>query len=418
MLVVTKRLPKLLTPEQIFMASAFVVNGGNYAYNLILGRVLGPAAFADAAILITMLLVLSFVAMTFQLAVAKFTAGFDPDAREALIAKALRYATGAGIGFGVLCVLSAPFLQELFHTASATMFVIFGLAIPLYFAMSVNRGNLQGNQLFVQLSVTYQLEMLVRLVLTFSLLLLFQVEAAYAVSIAIAVSFVAGMFPFQKNARTPGSRPVLAPGQYKQILQFFVLTAAYELTQIMCNNSDILLVKHYFEAYDAGLYASLALIGRVVYFVTWMFVMILLPKVVLLRKEGKNPLPVLKKYLGYIGLLSLSITVFTFLFPAFSVQLLFGEAYLSVAPLLGWYALATSLFALSNVFAYYFLSLDEYKPVALAGIFGVVQVLLIVFFHASLLEVVIAQVIAMGLLLGAQLAYFVSHTLKLEKASS
>ncbi|MAW97025.1 MULTISPECIES: sugar isomerase [unclassified Leeuwenhoekiella] len=418
MLTLTKRLPKLLTPEQIFMASAFVVNGGNYAYNLILGRVLGPAAFADAAILITMLLVLSFVAMTFQLAVAKFTAGFEPAARQIFIASALRYATAAGIGLGVLCVLSASALQQLFNTASPTMFVIFGLAIPLYFVMSVNRGNLQGNQLFVKLSVTYQLEMLVRLVLTFSLLLFFKVEASYAVSIAIGISFIAGMFPYKKNTGTSVSQTEIPPEQYRQILKFFALTATYELTQIICNNSDILLVKHYFEAYDAGLYASLALIGRVVYFVTWMFVMILLPKVVQLRKEGQNPLPVLKNYLGYIGLLSLSITAFTFLFPGFSVRLLFGSAYLAVSPLLGWYALATSLFALSNVFAYYFLSLDHYKPVALAGIFGVVQVLLIVFFHGSLLEVVIAQVIAMGLLLGAQLTYFVLHTLKLKKTSS
>ena len=54
------------------------------------------------------------------------------------------------------------------------------------------------------------------------------------------------------------------------------------------NNSDILLVKHYFDPYNAGLYASLALIGRVVYFTAWMFVMLLLPKVIELKKEGKK----------------------------------------------------------------------------------------------------------------------------------
>jgi len=58
-----------LAPEQLFMLSGFLVNGGNYLYNLLLGRFLGPSAFSDAAILITFLLVLSFVAMTFQLAV-------------------------------------------------------------------------------------------------------------------------------------------------------------------------------------------------------------------------------------------------------------------------------------------------------------------------------------------------------------
>ena len=55
------------------MLSVLVVNGGNYLYNLILGRLLGPEQFADAAVLITFLLVLSFIAMTFQLVTAKFS---------------------------------------------------------------------------------------------------------------------------------------------------------------------------------------------------------------------------------------------------------------------------------------------------------------------------------------------------------
>ena len=66
-----------LTPEQLFMLGVLLVNGGNYAYNLILGRLLGPEAFADAAVLITFLLVLSFVAMTFQLVTAKFSVLFE-----------------------------------------------------------------------------------------------------------------------------------------------------------------------------------------------------------------------------------------------------------------------------------------------------------------------------------------------------
>ena len=67
MLALTKQLKRQITPEQFFMISVFLVNGGNYLYNLVLGRVLGPKAFSDAAILITLLLVLSFIAMTFNL---------------------------------------------------------------------------------------------------------------------------------------------------------------------------------------------------------------------------------------------------------------------------------------------------------------------------------------------------------------
>ncbi|EAQ40432.1 polysaccharide transporter [Dokdonia sp. MED134] len=406
MIAIQHKIKKILSPEQIFMLSAFVVNGGNYLYNLGLGRVLGPGAFADAAILITLLLVLSFVAMTFQLAVAKFTTEFDKSKQEAFVQRAHKQATTFGIILGAAIVVFAGSLQTLFQTESSVMFTIFGIAVPLYFIMSVNRGNLQGRKSFIALSITYQLEMVCRLALTFALLLFFNIESSVAVATAIAISFIAGVFPFKKLTSRKAVQSALTSKESKAVMNFFVLTACYELTQIICNNSDILLVKHYFPSYDAGLYASLALIGRVVYFVTWMFVMLLLPTVVSMRKEGKNSVPVLMKYVGYITALASGIVLFTFLFPSFAVQILFGEQYMSIAPLLGWYALATSFFALSNIFAYYYLSLDHYKPIVIAAIFGVLQIVLIILFHDSLFEVVLAQVVAMGSLLIAQLLYF------------
>jgi O-antigen/teichoic acid export membrane protein len=198
----------------------------------------------------------------------------------------------------------------------------------------------------------------------------------------------------------------LSSAHKKQIKTFFLLTAFYECTQIICNNSDILLVKHFFDATEAGLYASLALIGRVIYFITWMFVMLLLPKVVSLRKQGEATAPLLMKYVGYISVFALLITTLAFLFPQTAVLLLFGDAFTSIANLLGWYALATSLFAISNIFAYYFLSLDKYMPILFSGLMGIAQVVLIVFFHDSLFQVVLMQIIAMAVLLLLQLAYF------------
>lgn len=406
MIAIHHTLKRVLTPEQIFMLSAFVVNGGNYFYNLGLGRILGPKAFADAAILITLMLVLSFIAMTFQLAVAKFTTEYDVVKQVAFVQRAYKQAATFGILLGAGIVVFATQLQTLFQTESSVMFTIFGIAVPVYFIMSVNRGNLQGRSSFIKLSVTYQLEMICRLAFTFAFLLFFNIESSIAVSAAIAISFVAGVFPFKKLQTKEGIHQILTAKENKAVLQFFILTACYELTQIICNNSDILLVKHYFPSYDAGLYASLALIGRVVYFVTWMFVMLLLPKVVALRKQGENSVPVLLKYVGYITALATGIVGFTFLFPTVAVHILFGEQYMSIAPLLGWYALATSFFALSNIFAYYYLSLDHYKPIVIAAIFGVLQIVLIILFHNSLFEVVLTQVVAMGALLLAQLLYF------------
>ena len=135
---------KKLTPEQLFMLSVLAVNAGNYLYNLILGRVLGPTQFADAAVLITFLLVLSFVAMTFQLVTAKFSVLFENDLFRNFVSKVYKNALVFGILLGALIIVFSNQLQEIFNTSSSSMFVIFGIGVPLYFLMSVNRGVFQG----------------------------------------------------------------------------------------------------------------------------------------------------------------------------------------------------------------------------------------------------------------------------------
>ena len=401
-----------ISPEQIFMLSVLIVNGGNYLYNLILGRFLGPEKFADAAIMVTFLLVLSFVAMTFQLVTAKFSVIFEDNIFTTFISKIYKNATIVGVILGIVVVLFSSQLQVFFKTTSSNMFVIFGIGIPFYFLMSVNRGVFQGNKKLTSLSITYQLEMISRLLITFGLLYFLDVESSLLIAIGILCSFIVGLFPFKFEKFTLLKKIKLEASHHKLVRNFFIITAFYELTQIIINNSDILLVKHYFESYEAGLYASLALIGRVVYFIAWMFVMLLLPTVVQLKKDGKSTLPILLKYVSYIAVIAAVIIIGCYFFPVEIIKVLFGDSYLAITPLLWKYALATGIFAISNIFAYYYLSLDQYIPVVLSGIFGMLQIVLIVLFHASLEQVVHVQIMAMILLLVVQLSFFFFKNLK------
>lgn len=398
---------KKISQEQLFMLSVLAVNGGNYLYNLILGRLLGPAEFADAAVLITFLLVLSFVAMTFQLVTAKFSVVFENSVFTSFITKVYKNATLVGLGLGVLIIVFSNQLQAVFNTSSSSMFAIFGVGVPLYFIMSVNRGVFQGKKEFKYLSITYQAEMFSRLIITLGLIFLFKMQSSVVIAIGILFSFGFGLVPFKFKNINFKTLSVIEASKSKQVRSFFVITAFYELTQIIINNSDILLVKHYFESYEAGLYASLALIGRIVYFIAWMFVMLLLPTVVQLKKEGKETAPVLFKYVGYIAAIALVIVLGCSIFPETAITLLFGDSYLAMAPLLWKYALATGMFAVSNIFAYYYLSLDKYVPVIISGVFGMLQMSLVVFFHESLEQVVHMQIIAMALLLCIQTGCFI-----------
>jgi O-antigen/teichoic acid export membrane protein len=258
--------------------------------------------------------------------------------------------------------------------------------------------------------------MISKLLLTFIFLYFLEIDTSIIIAIGIFCSFIFGLIPFKRSSFFLHQPFKLDIQNNKLVKNFFLITAFYELTQIIINNSDILLVKHYFEPYEAGLYASLALIGRVVYFIAWMFVMLLLPKVVQLKKEGKPTLPILLKYVGYIAFIAIVIVTSCFLFPKEIIGLLFGSDYTSISSLLWKYALATSIFAISNIFAYYFLSLDTYMPVVLSGIFGMLQIVLIVLYHETLAQVVHVQIIAMILLLIVQLSFFLCKGSKNSKS--
>lgn len=401
-----------ISQEQWFLISSMVVSLGNYVYNLLVGRLLGPEKFADAAVLITFLLIFSFLAMTFQLTAAKFAAAL-PEAKYAALQQRMDILSLAlGTLSGVLIYLYSSNLSHIFHTSSEDLFKVFSLGMPLYFIMSVRRGKEQGMTNFKTLSLSYQFEMMGRLIVTVLLLTLFPIDGVLMVSIGIVSSLIIGLVPLKIHKLQFKNTFKLSPKIVKQTSLFFSITLLYELSQIIINNSDLLLVKHYFPAQESGLYASMAIIGRMVYFIAWMFVMMLLPKVIHLKKAGENTTPILFKYLSYITLLCLLIIIIMAVFPETMVTVLFGTEYLSIAPLLWQYAVAVSLFAISNIFAYYFLSLEIFAPLYFSIAAGIFQITTLFFFHSSLEIVVVQQIAIMALLLLSQWIFFYRYNSK------
>jgi len=395
-----------LSASQQFMISILFVNAGNYLYNLVLGRFLGPKEFSNVALLVTLLLMLSFLAMTIQLLSAKFIIELPIKKINSFKNKVFKISVRVGVLLTLLCIIFAENLDRLFNLNNIYALYIFAFGIPVYFIMSISRGIHQGRQEFTKLSQSYIMEMLGRIVVTFVLIGFTKTPPTIAVTIAILVSFLVGLFPNKFQFKKLNTFVEVSIKDKNTIIKFIVITLLYECTQMIINNSDILIVKHYFDDIDSGLYASLALIGRVIYFITWMLIMILLPEVIVTKKNGENPIKILLKYLKYISCLIICLLTICFFCPKTIVSLLFGEAYLSISSLLFKYALATSLFALGNLFVYYFLSLSQYKPVIIAVLFGFAQFIFLIFFHNTLEDVVHVQIALMFTFLIVMFGWF------------
>ncbi len=391
---------KIASASALLMLSMTVVNAGNYVYNLIMGRWLGPSLFADLSLIVTMLLIVTFITAPIQMTTARYSAIYSAEGDLDTLASIRRFIWSIAVGFGllltVLFVAFAPLLQKFFHTQSAIPFIIFGTALPFSLMQGVERGVLQGQTRFKILAVSYQLEMWTRLLVSIGLVAL-GLSVSGAV-IGISLSFFFTWLMARLAVRGLFTKNTISKEVRAEIIVFAIPVLVSQAGQILINNSDVILVKRFYEAGQAGQYAALALIGRIVFFATWSVVTTMFPIVAQKQKMGEPHAHLLWLSLGIVMAVSAPIVLLTLFIPEGIVRILFGSQYLGIAPLLWLYALATSLYALANVIINYRLSLGKGRETRFAIAAGLAQVIGIILFHETLAQVVYVQVVVMAAL--------------------
>lgn len=174
--------------------------------------------------------------------------------------------------------------------------------------------------------------------------------------------------------------------------------ALLALTSII--STDLVLVKHLFNSSEAGIYAGLSLIGKVIFFFTAPIGVVMFPLMARRHTDQKGDGKLVPLSLILVALASFGITIFYFLFPEFVISLfLKNKEYLIASPYLGLYGVFISLYSLCSIMMYYFLSIKKtwvYKPILLAAI---LQAVLIYNFHASFGVIIFISVMIMLALL-------------------
>lgn len=175
-------------------------------------------------------------------------------------------------------------------------------------------------------------------------------------------------------------------------------TAIALIGQMLITNSDFILVKNFFTPDDAGLYAAISVLGRIVYFGALPLTILLVPMISRRQALNQSTRPILiLLVVGGIGICGLLI-VLAALFASPVLTMLYGEAYAVAAGLLAPYALAASLYTLTNLVITYQLSLGAGREAMLPIIAGSAQIVLVFVFHESLMQVILIQIILMACL--------------------
>lgn len=154
---------------------------------------------------------------------------------------------------------------------------------------------------------------------------------------------------------------------FKKLLRFALPSGLALLGLTAIISTDLVLVKHLFDTNSAGIYAGLALVGKVIFFFTAPIGVVMFPLMARRHTNQKGGGKLVPLSLILVALASFGITIFYFLFPDFVISLfLKNKEYLSASPYLGLYGVFISLYSLCSIMMYYFLSIKKtwiYKPI-------------------------------------------------------
>jgi O-antigen/teichoic acid export membrane protein len=394
----------ILSGSVILLVGSGLVSIVNLIYNILLARALGATGFGQAVSVYTLLMVLSAVTLSFQFVCSKFVAKNNSQAAKAAVYSVLhRRSWQAGALVGITLAVASPAISRYLNLNDPRLIVLLAVGTAFYIPLGVRRGLLQGMYDFRRLSLNFILEVVVKLGATIALLVagfgVRGVIAAVSASVVAAYLF-AGPSPELKVAPQAGLPASFLEGV--QAIVFFV-------GQVVINNVDILLVKHFYPAEQAGLYAAIAVVGRVVYMSSWAVVSSMFP----LSAGADHPEPyrrsvVITPLLLVLGISALSL-VGLWLLPSVVWKGLFGASFhlpftqngYSSLPLL--YVAATSLYCLSVVLITYEMSRKIGSTGWLQLAFSGAIAVGIYRFHSSLHQVIMVQLVLMTLLLACVL---------------
>jgi len=312
-------------------------------------------------------------------------------------------------------MLTSPIVSNYLNLPTRNYIILLAVGIVFFIPLGVRRGLMQGMYDFPHLAGNFVLEVVVKLV---GALLLIQFGLGVtgviaAVAASIVVSYLMAR-PRRELATGLATRVPATLEEGVQAIVFFV-------GQVIINNLDIVLVKHFFNATQAGVYATVALVGRVVYMLSWSVVSGMFPFSAGVRYQEGDSRTVLSTALLLVILIASLFTIGVWAAPAAIWRSVLGAGFpleggIPYSSLLGLYAATTGIYAFGVVLMSYEISRKIGNVSWLQLGFSGAIILGIYLFHGTLQNVIIVQLVVMMLLLIAVSVPFFRAQARAERA--
>lgn len=361
-----------LKRHSVFFLGSMLVAFVNFLFHPALGRFLDPSSFGDLQAMLALLNQVSIIFVTFSF----FVVGIVSNSKEENYKNQL-VSFLEPIVFYVILLVSLISIIFLFNIKTffnfSSIYPVVGIIFILFFnLLTISRSSfLHGENRFKDLVISRLLFSVFRLLA--SLVFIFVGFKFLGVIMGIIFAHLITLIFLIYTTKLKLSFNLVAFKRldFKEDLRFMCLVFFTISLITILNTSDVLLIKHFFNSLDSGLYSGISIISKIIFFALAPSAAVVFSSVKI-RNKIKDNLSILKKGIYaaiLIGLFCLSIFI---LFPKLVVGLLFGSQYFYFINLLPKIGFITFIIALVNVFSMYFLALRRFFliPVSLIGIVG------------------------------------------------
>jgi O-antigen/teichoic acid export membrane protein len=390
---------RIVSGSVVLLSGSGLTTAINLAYNIAVARFLGPTGFGQATVVYTILTLISAVTLSFQIISAKTVAQQSSPEEKAAVYRSLhRGAWGCGILAALILLSFQRAIANFLGLSDPALVALLAIGVAFYVPLGCRRGYIQGIYGFRRLAGNLVVEGIFRLVGSVLLVLLgLGVEGVIAANAAAVVVAYLTAAP-----RLAG--PVPNPLRFSHALRETSQAMVFFAGLVLINNCDIVLVKHFFSAYEAGLYAAVAMVGRVIFAFSSAVVNSMFPLVAGTRHEDRRDLRVIATSLLLVLVIGSALAIGLGVAPAGIWTTFFGSGFeiagkYNLPYLLALYAITTIVFSLSVVIITFEMSYKIANTSWIQLAFSGLVIAAICRFHSSLRQVILVQLVLMVALL-------------------
>lgn len=370
--------------------SISLTNLANLICQIVIVRMLTVSDYGSFNSLISVFMIVSLPINAFNTMVVKFVSAYDHlgERRRAnlLLTVVLRHMFFAGLLFLTTYLIFGFCFKAYLKLDSTLPVFLTGGMLFLTILLTVPQGGLQGFERFKWFSAALVSNGVFKLLLVFVFLSLgwglLGALGGYLAS-QLAALFIS-LFPLREIFYLKGAHfDIGLMEKYKFVLPSFITLGCIAFL----TNMDVIFVKHYFSAAQAGHYSVAQMIGKIVYFLPGAVYLVMMPRASGLHAQKKDSRHLLMRSLKYVVALCMAVIIVYNLFPRIVMGVLTSKVNDEIITLGRFFSLIMAFYSLVNSLFLYHLSVSRFNCLKWLILLTCLQVLAIAFFHTSLVQV-------------------------------